>query len=99
MTINEYTSLLGAINTEIEVKRQRGDVGTATITKRRDGADGTEFAFDLERVLLGHDDEDDEVSSCVAICANSADVPKKSRSKKLPRRPAGGSQCPDEGAR
>ena len=79
-----HTSLLGAINTEIEVKRQRGDVGTATITKQRDGADGTEFAFDLERVLLGHDDEGDEVSSCVAICADSADVPKESRSKKLP---------------
>src|SRR5262245_9035109 len=48
-----HTSLLGAINTEIEVKRPRGEVGTAMITKQRqrDGADGTEFAFDLERVL------------------------------------------------
>jgi RecA-family ATPase len=34
-----HTSLLGAINTEIEVKRQRGEVGTATVTKQRDGAD------------------------------------------------------------
>ena len=79
-----HTSLLGAINTEIEVKRQRGEVGMATITKQRDGADGTEFAFDLERVLLGHDDEGDEVSSCVAIGAESADVPKLSGSRKLP---------------
>jgi hypothetical protein len=79
-----HTSLLGAINTEIEVKRQRGEAGIATVTKQRDGADGTEFAFDLERVLLGHDDEGDEVSSCVAICADSADVPTASVSKKLP---------------
>lgn len=79
-----HTSLVGAINTEIEVKRQRGEVGVATITKQRDGADGAEFAFGLERVILGHDDEGDEVSSCVAIGADSADVPKDSVSKKLP---------------
>jgi hypothetical protein len=78
-----HTSLLGAINTEIEVKRQRGEVGTATITKQRDGADGTEFAFGLERVLLGHDDEGDEVSSCVAIPADAGDVPKETKNKKL----------------
>ena len=78
-----HSSLLGAIDTEIEVRRQRGEVGTATITKQRDGADGTEFAFGLERVLLGHDDEGDEVSSCVAIPADAGDVPKETKNKKL----------------
>ena len=79
-----HTSLLGAINTEIEVRRQRGEVGIATITKQRDGADGTEFAFLLERVLLGLDDEGDEVSSCVAIHADTDDVPNETKNKKLP---------------
>ena len=79
-----HTSLLGAINTEIEVKRQRGEVGTATITKQRDGADAAEFVFALEKVLLGHDDDGDEVSSCVAIPADPADVPKEAGNKKLP---------------
>ena len=79
-----HTSLLGAINSEIEVRRQRGEVGTATVSKQRDGADGAQFAFDLEQVLLGQDDVGDEVSSCVAVCADSADVPKDSGSRKLP---------------
>ena len=78
-----HTSLLGAINTEIEVKRQRGEVGTATITKQRDGADAAEFVFAIEKVLLGHDDDGDEVSSCVAIPADPADVPKEAGNKKL----------------
>ena len=79
-----HTSLLGAINTEIEVKRQRGEVGTATITKQRDGADGTAFVFALKRVLLGHDEDSEEVASCVAISADPADMPKEIQNKKLP---------------
>ena len=78
-----HTSLLGAINTEIEVKRQRGEVGTATITKQRDGADAAEFVCALEKMLLGYDDDGDEVGSCVAIPADPADVPKEAGNKKL----------------
>ena len=92
-------ALLGAINTEIEVKRQRGEVGTATITKQRDGADGTEFVFALKRVLLGHDEDSEEVASCVAISADPADMPKETTEQEVTGWHAGGSRCSDCGAR
>jgi len=71
-----HTSLLGAINSEIEIKRQRGQAGVIILSKQRDGPDGDELAFKLESALLGHDGDGDTVASCVAIEADPADVPK-----------------------
>ena len=53
---------------------------TATIEKSRDGATGEQYGFELDRVVLGVDIDDDEISTCV-IKESTAD--KKPRSRPL----------------
>jgi hypothetical protein len=63
-----HSSLLGAVSCEIRVESPPGELaGTMRVSKQRDGADGLTFAFEAKRVLLGHDDDGDEVASLVAV--------------------------------
>jgi len=55
-----HTSLLGAIDTEIRVEKNK-----LSITKQRDGAGGGPYGFRLRPVMLGTDEDGDPVSSCV----------------------------------
>ncbi|MGR3743929.1 MAG: AAA family ATPase [Pseudooceanicola nanhaiensis] len=57
-------SLRGAVDHEIELTRE-GAVMTAENKKERDGPSGRSFAYSLRSVLLGCDEDGDEVSSCV----------------------------------
>lgn len=61
------TALLGAVSTEIEIKREQGQPGTLRISKQRDGVDGQEFGFNLKSVELGQDQDGDAVTSCVLV--------------------------------
>lgn len=76
-----HTSLLGAINTEIEIRRERGKPGLIVINKQRDGKDGTEFGFDLAVETLGYDEDEDAVTSCVAVEVDAAGVAKPRRGR------------------
>jgi hypothetical protein len=67
-----HSSLLGALNFEGEVRKEKDEtVGTLTVTKLRDGQDGTEYAFRLERVVLGTDEDGDEVSTAASAEADA----------------------------
>lgn len=57
-------SLLGAVDTEIEISRQ-DDNRTATVTKMKDGSDGEQFGFKLQVIPVGVDEDGDVISSCV----------------------------------
>lgn len=59
-----HSSLRAATDTEIEVQSEDGN-RAAIITKQRDYQGGETFAFTLKTVQLGHDQDGDEVSSCV----------------------------------
>lgn len=59
-----WSGLRAASDAEIEVNRN-GDFRTATLTKLKDGVDGKGFSFKLKTVMLGLDDDGDEVTSCV----------------------------------
>ena len=58
------TALLGACDCEIEVSRCEDD-REAQVTKLKNSADGARFAFKLNVVPVGVDDDGDVVSSCV----------------------------------
>jgi hypothetical protein len=58
--------LRAAVDTELEVKAE-GDAQVLKVTKSRDGLTGTEYAYKREVVILGHDDDLDEITSCVAL--------------------------------
>ncbi len=62
-----HSSLLGAIETEIEITRPSKETTgrIAKMTKMKEGGDGDEFAFELEQFVLGDDEDGEPVSTCV----------------------------------
>lgn len=80
-----HSSLVGALDTEIEISRAR-DNRTATVTKQRDDVEGQRFGFRLEVVELGVDDEGDAVTSCIVIATDNPQGSRKLPSGKNQRR-------------
>ena len=52
-----------------------GGVSVVHVHKSRDGEDGSEYAFDLEQVELGRDDDGDAITTCIVREVDQ--VPKK----------------------
>lgn len=73
-----WSGLRAAADAEIEISRVDND-RVATITKLKDGDDGTEYGFKLHTVVLGQDDDGDDITSCVLQHTNA--VPKAQRKK------------------
>jgi hypothetical protein len=65
-----HSSLRAATDTEIEVQVE-GDSRAALITKQRDYQGGEVFAFALQSVTLGIDQDGDDVTSCVVVEAEA----------------------------
>jgi len=60
-----HSSLRAAVDTEIELTKGDDGVRMARATKQRDFAAGAEQEFDLQEVVLGRDQDGDEVTSCI----------------------------------
>ena len=78
-----HSSLMGAIDAQIAVKRDAADNIIATVELMKDGPQGEEFASRLEVVELGLDDDGDRITSCVIVPVEGL-VPQKEKPKKLP---------------
>jgi hypothetical protein len=78
-----HSSLMGAIDAQIAVKRDAADNIIATVELMKDGAQGDEFVSRLEIVEVGKDIDDDEVTSCVIVPVEGL-APQKEKPKKLP---------------
>jgi len=63
-----WSGIRAAVDAELEVTRDE-DSGARQIrtSKQKDGEDGLKWGFKLETVLLGFDDDGDEITSCVAV--------------------------------
>ena len=61
-----HSSLYAALDAALEVKRTQGGLEWLS-AKVKDGASGNATSFRLERVVLGQDEDGDEISSCVAL--------------------------------
>jgi hypothetical protein len=60
-----HSSLMGALDVQVAVKRDAADNIIATIELMKDGTQGDEFASRLEVIELGLDDDGDKITSCV----------------------------------
>jgi hypothetical protein len=60
-----HSSLRAATDTEIELVADESGNRYAKVTKQRDYEGGEKFFFDLKPVILGVDQDGDEVSTCV----------------------------------
>ncbi len=68
-----HSSLIGALDAAIEVAGGKdGSPRKWSSSKVKDGESGKEYPFELRRVVLGIDEEGDEISSCVISPSESA---------------------------
>ncbi len=78
-----HSSLRAAIDTEIEISRDEGaDYSTIRVVKQREMEMGEDMAFKLSRVVLGVNQYEEEVSSCVVEAYES-----EPKVKKMPKDP------------
>ena len=74
--------LPAAVDTTIEVTRDSTTkIITAEITKQRDGEIGVQFAFRLDLLQLGMDEDGDPITSCVVVPDDTPPSGKRSRPK------------------
>jgi hypothetical protein len=78
-----HSSLMGAIDAQIAVKRDAADNIIATVELMKDGPQGDEFSSRLEVVEIGIDDDGDKITSCVIVPVEGL-APQKEKPKKLP---------------
>jgi AAA domain len=62
-----HSSLIGAVDAQIAVKRDATDNIIATVELMKDGSRGDEFASKLEVIEIGLDDDGDKITSCVIV--------------------------------
>lgn len=63
-----WSGLKAAADAEIEIIRQPGG-RMARVSKQKDGEDGLQWGFELERVVVGMDEDGDLIESCVVVDA------------------------------
>jgi len=76
-----HSSLLGAADMALEVKRSDSGTRSVRIVKAKDGKDGDEFGFSLDVVDLGLDDDGDTITTCVVV---PCEVEAPSRGQRVP---------------
>jgi len=64
-----HTSLTGACDAQIAVKKDRSGTVTCTVEYMMDGPEGDEISSKLEVVDVGTDDDGDAIASCVVVKA------------------------------
>lgn len=63
-----WSGLKGAMDVEIEVVRDEiTGARDMRLSKMKDGEDGVRYGFKLETIVLGMDEDGDELTSCVAV--------------------------------
>ena len=77
-----WSGLRGAADAEIEITRTDDD-RTARISKMKNGRDGDEYGFRLDTVLIGQDEDGDDVTSCVL--EHTQAKPKAERGRREPK--------------
>ena len=81
-----WSGLLANADGVIMLEAPDGEARTGSVLKVKDGLSGDRFAFVLERVVLGLDDDGDEISTCVI---QETDAPERPRSGRRPSKAGG----------
>ena len=78
-----HSSLMGALDVQVAVKRDAEDNIIATVELMKDGPQGDEFASRLEVVEVGTDDDGDPITSCVIVPVEGLAPSRKDKAVKL----------------
>ena len=76
-----WSGMRAAADVELEVLRN-DNARSVSVTKLKDGEDGAEFGFRLENVVLGLDEDGEEISSCVVEHNDSGRVQRGNKGPK-----------------
>jgi hypothetical protein len=77
-----HTSLSGAVESQLAVKRASTGEVIVTVELAKDFAEGTEIVSRLERIQLGTDADGDPITSLVVVAADASTV-RQAASRKL----------------
>ena len=78
-----HSSLMGALDVQVAVKRDATDNIIATVELMKDGSQGDEFTSRLEVVDVGIDDDGDPITSCVVVPVDGLAPSRKDKAAKL----------------
>ncbi len=78
-----HTSLTGAADAQIAIKRDNAGVICATLEWLKDGPEGAEVYSKLDPVDVGTDDDGDAITSCIIVEAEQAEHPTGKAAAKL----------------
>jgi hypothetical protein len=78
-----HSSLMGAAEAQIAIKRDTADNIIATVEFMKDGPQGDEFASKLEVVDVGIDDDGDKITSCVIVPVEGLEASRKDKAARL----------------
>lgn len=72
-----WSGIRAAVDSEIEISREQdSDARLALVTKQKDGSgEGDEYPFGLREVVLGQDEDGDDITSCVVETRETAVKP------------------------
>jgi|DEB0MinimDraft_6_1074348.scaffolds.fasta_scaffold01292_7 KaiC/GvpD/RAD55 family RecA-like ATPase len=74
-----HSSLRAAVDTEIELSKDEDGPAVAIVRKQRDMEINGYWPFALEPVVLGVDQEGNEVTSCIVVPVDQSEMPQKKR--------------------
>lgn len=75
-----WSGIKAACDVELEVLRN-GNQRSFKVSKSKDGRDGDEVAFKLNTVVLGEDEDGDDITSCVVEYTNEPIMPNNPKDK------------------
>jgi hypothetical protein len=70
-----HTSLAGAVDAQIAVKRDTADNILVTVERMKDGPDGESLLSRLDPLEVGLNSDNDPISSCVVVALESTATP------------------------
>lgn len=75
-----WSGIMAAVDVELEVKRDKdGDQRSITSTKQKDGEDRISYGFKLRTVVMGQDEDGDDITSCVVEYNDAGRVEKPTK--------------------
>jgi len=78
-----HTSLSGAVEAQIEVKRDASDRIVVEVELAKDGPQGAQIVSTLEAVVVGQDEDGEDITSCVICPCEDIPQPAKAGEPKL----------------
>jgi hypothetical protein len=78
-----HTSLTGAVDAQLSVKRDAASNVVVTVEYMKDGVEGDDVVSKLERVEVGLDDDGDIISSCIVAPVEGGAVKSKTKTARL----------------